>query len=102
MSRYLARLKALKSEIPLHEVLPKPTKPPFGSFGSKPNGRFGPKLAECIWQNPYPQGTPEARMESFRVTEAAQRREPIRKSFLRTISTSPKRHESERWMPGTR
>jgi len=81
MSRYLARLKALKSEMPLHEVLPKHTKPPFGSFGSKPHGRVGPKLEEalpeCIWQNPYSQGTPEARAESLRVIRAAQRGEPI-------------------------
>ena len=81
MSGYLARLKTLKSEMTLHEVLPKPTKPPFGSFGSKPNRRFKTKteeaMPEYIWKNPYPQGTPEARAESLRVIRAAQRGEPI-------------------------
>ena len=81
MSGYLARLKALKSKKPYSEVLPKPTKPPFGSFGSKPERRFETKteetLSEYIWKNPYPQGTPEARAESHRVVRAAQRGEPI-------------------------
>ena len=81
MSGYLARLKAFKSEKPSPEVLPKPTKPPFGSFGSKPDRRFEAKteeaMPECIWKNPYPQGTPEARAESLRVVRAAQRGEPI-------------------------
>jgi len=75
MSGYLTRLKALKSEMPLHEVLPKPTNPPFGSFGSKPEMRFEVKteeaMPEYIWKNPYPQGTPEARVESLRAVESA-------------------------------
>jgi len=81
MSGYLARLKALKSEKPCSEVLPKPTKPPFGSFGSNPDRRFETKteetVPEYIWKNPYPQGTPEARVESYRAVRAAQRSEPI-------------------------
>jgi hypothetical protein len=81
MSRYLARLKAFKSEKPSPEVLPKPTQPPFGSFGSKPDRRFETKteeaMPEYIWKNPYLQGTPEARVESLRIIRAAQRGEPI-------------------------
>jgi len=30
-----------------------------------------------IWANPYPKGTPQARIESLRVIEAARRGEPI-------------------------
>ena len=40
MSGYLSRFKALKSEMRLYEVLSKPTKPPFGSFGSDHDSRF--------------------------------------------------------------
>lgn len=81
MSGYLSRFKALKSEMPSQEVLTKPTKPPFVSFGSEPDGHFGAKteeaMPEYIWQNPYPMGTPEARAESLRIIEAAHRSEPI-------------------------
>lgn len=94
MSRYLARLKALKLEMPLHEVLPKPTKPPFGSFVSDPDGHLNAKkdatepvsvpyqikedaLSEYLWRNPHPQGSQTARSESLRIIRAAQRGEPI-------------------------
>ena len=94
MSGYLSRFKALKSEMPPYEVLTKPTKPPFVSFGSEPEGLFEGEtqttepvsvtpqtkenaMPECLWRNPYPQGTPEARAESLRVTAASRKGEPI-------------------------
>ena len=40
MSIYLFRVKALKSETPSDEVLTKPTKPPFVSFGSNHDSLF--------------------------------------------------------------
>ncbi|MEI6315622.1 MAG: hypothetical protein WCO89_12185, partial [Syntrophus sp. (in: bacteria)] len=62
-------------------VLPKPTKPPFVSFGSQPDRHFEEKketiIPESLWCNPHHQGTPEARAESLRVIELAQRGEPI-------------------------
>ena len=94
MNNYLDRLKTLKSEKGLHGVLTKPTIPPFVSFGSDPGRHIVEKILtpepigviprtkenampECIWRNPYPQGTPEARAETLRVIEAAKQGEPI-------------------------
>ena len=76
--------------MPLHEVLTKPTKPPFVSFGSEPDRKIDgekqtiipmsvtaqPKediILVYLRRNPYPQGTPEAKVESLRVVAAARR-----------------------------
>ncbi len=87
MSGYLSRLKALKSEMPPKELLTKPAKPPFVSFGSNPDRHFSKNttidpppskaadantavvapvtLETALWTNPYKQGTPAARQESL-------------------------------------
>ncbi len=45
--------------------------PSVGKAGGKKGIEAAPLKMKVVWENPFPKSTPEARMESLRVVEAA-------------------------------